>query len=124
MTSYDLNKNKLDFRGNKINRWSINEKRGNKHYKLHIWWIIIRQGFIGYSKKQDLINNNSKDECYVGYHRKDGRLVVMIIKGGFREGLMDYEDILHPKKKLGRGIYYILSLKTSELYSLIKKNGD
>ena len=124
----DLNNNILDFRGNKINGWSINEKRGNKNYEAPKGWIGIGLKVIGNYEGDDWINNKSNDEWCVAYHGINAGFIGKIIKEGFREAprqvLMNYEDILHPGKKIGNGVYFTPSIKTAELYSQITNIGS
>ena len=66
----DLNNNILDFRGNKINGWSINEKRGNKNYEAPKGWIGIGLKVIGNYEGDDWINNKSNDEvCCLSWNK-------------------------------------------------------
>ena len=108
-----LNKNFLDYRGNKISNWSINEKRGNKPYNPPIGWIGIGLNVL-YKYDEDnfwIGKNNSREEWCVAYHGINGgssdiikKTVGFILKGGFRSGnaqiFKDCDDVFHPGKKM------------------------
>ena len=122
----------LDERGNKVNGWSINEKRGNKPYEPPVGWIGIGLKVL---EKYDYgcdnwIEKNSRDEWCVAYHGISGpkQIIKIIIDTGFKEGfrqsLQDDDDIFHPGQKVGTGIYFTPSIKTAEHYSTSINFGD
>ena len=122
----------LDERGNKVNGWSINEKRGNKPYEPPVGWIGIGLKVL---EKYDYgcdnwIEKNSRDEWCVAYQGISGpkQIIKIIIDTGFKEGfrqsLQDDDDIFHPGQKVGTGIYFTPSIEAAEQYSLPLKFGD
>ena len=128
----------LDYRGNKIEGWGLNQLRGNMPYDPPIGWIGIGLRVIDLFEYNYWIgNNNSKDEWAVAYHGVGGyqkseeikRIVGIIIRGGFRMGHNQMHrncpDINHPGKMVGDGVYFTLSIKIAEMYSGITNiNGD
>ena len=108
-----LNKHFLDYRGNKISNWSINEKRGNKPYNPPIGWIGIGLKVL-YKYGEDnfwIGKNNSREEWCVAYHGINvgysdaiKKVVGFILKGVFRPGsrqiFKDYDDVFILEKKL------------------------
>ena len=78
-------------------------------------------------------NNNSKDEWCVAYHgvgrnqesEKVKTITKKIVIEGFKIGPnQEHEvcdDIFHPGKKVGKGVYCFSSINTAELYSGISK---
>ena len=125
-----LNKHFLDYRGNKISNWSINEKRGNKSYNPPIGWIGIGLNVL-YKYGEDnfwIGKNNSREEWCVAYHGiKAGysdvikKIVKLILDGGFKPGskqiFKDYDDVFHPGKKIGVGVYFTNMIKVAENYA-------
>ncbi len=128
-----LSKNMLDYRGNKINGWSTNEKRGNKPYESPIGWIGIGLKVVGLYGEDDWIQNNSKNEWCVAYHGIGGnenlikKIISMIIRNGFKAGnnqqIKECEDILHPGQKVGIGVCFTPYIKEAEQYSAITNFG-
>ena len=118
-----LNPSMLDFRGNnKDGGWAnIGEKRGGEEY-------IPPKGWIGYGiKVYDAYDggdntwigmNNSKGEWCVAYHgvarcetnkKEVAKITGLIAKKGFKPSssgaATDDDDIRHPGKKCGLGVY-------------------
>ena len=129
-----LNNELLDIRGNKIEGWSINEKRGNKLYDPPLGWIGF--GIKCKNKYEDDIwigNNNSIGEWSVAYHgvasRYDSKnvkaIIGRIIRGGLRPGPMQthkyHEDQFHPGKKVGDGVYCSSKISHAEEYAGISE---
>jgi hypothetical protein len=128
--------NNFDYRGNKVNGWSMNEKRGNKPYEPPVGWIGIGLKVL---ERYDCgcdnwIEKNSRDEWCVAYHGITGpndvskHIINQIITRGFKEGrgqvIQDDDDIFHPGQKVGTGIYFTPSIKTAEHYSTAINFGD
>ena len=126
-----LTRNDLDFRGNKISGWSLNEKRGNITYEPPIGWIGIGIKVLRVYREDDWIQKNSRNEWSVAYQGITGggvkKIMRMIIKGGFKAGagqmFKDCEDILHPGQKVGTGVYFTPSIKVAEGYSTVADFG-
>ena len=90
-----LNKHFLDYRGNKISNWSINEKRGNKPYNPPIGWIGIGLNVLYKSGGDNfwIGKNNSREEWCIAYHGNNvgysdaiKKIVKFILNGGFKPG--------------------------------------
>jgi len=130
MSGCKLSRNLLDSRGNKVKGWSIGEMRGNKPYDPPIGWIGI--GLKVIDKYEDNIwigKENLEGEWCVAYHgvgrRSESEEVKMntgnIYKSQYKSGggqEHEYEDdIFHPGKKVGRGVYCSPKIETAEGYS-------
>ena len=125
-----LSKGQLDARGNRVDGWGINEKRGGKPYDPPIGWKGIGLRVID---KYDNGNNtwigmdNSKGEWCVAYHgvgrnkKNVQERTGLIVKGGFNPGPnqvhKDHPDLNHPGRKVGEGVYCTPSINVAELYS-------
>ena len=122
-----LSKQFLDEKGNEIDGWSINEKRGNMPYDPPLGWIGF--GIKCKEKYKDNIwigNNNSKGEWNVAYHGigrgKESysvkKIIGIIIRGGFKKGFgqihRDCNDKYHPGKKVGEGVYFCPDINSAE----------
>ena len=124
--------NNFDYRGNKVDGWSMNEKRGNKTYEPPVGWVGIGLKVLGCfdGGYNNWIEKNSRDEWCVAYHGISGpkQIIRNIIEKGFKEGrgqfFKDDEDILHPGQKVGTGVYFTPSIEAAEQYSLPLKFGD
>ena len=128
--------NIFDYRGNKVNGWSMNEKRGNKPYEPPVGWIGIGLKVINCYDQGDnnWIEKNSRNEWCVAYHSITGpndvakQIIKHIITRGFNEGrgqaIQDDDDIFHPGQKVGTGVYFTPSIKIAEDYSTAINFGD
>ena len=135
---YNLSKNLLDSKGNKIEGWSLNEKRGNKPYDPPIGWIGIGLNVIDkYEDNKWIGKSNSKGEWCVAYHGLGNfqssdniKLITgLIITRQFKEGNAQMhkqcEDIYHPGQKVGSGVYCTNSINFAEKYAgKLKINGE
>ena len=124
----------LDFRGNNINGWSINEKRGNKYYDPPVGWIGIGlRAFDYYENNIWLGKNNSNGEWIVAYHgvaREQSsdmvkKIIGLIYKNTFKAGPCQAHsnclDINHPGKRIGVGVTVTPSIKVAESYAGISE---
>ena len=125
-----LLKSQLDPRGNRNDGWGVGENRGGKPYDPPIGWNGI--GLKVWDKYGDntwLGMNNSSGEWCVAYHGV-GRgnssdnvknITGKIFKGGFKVGQNQVHencnDIFHPGKKVGSGVYCTPTISTAEKYS-------
>ena len=134
MSGCKLTKAQLDNRGNRIEGWGINEKRGGKDYDPPIGWIGI--GLKVWDKYEDNIwigMENVKGEWCVAYHgvgrflesEKLKSVVGNIYKGGFKPGEGQLhkacDDQFHPGKRVGVGVYCTPLIKYAEYYAGISK---
>ena len=119
MDGVTLTRDMLDYRGNKTpDGYPIGQKRGAYDYIPPTWWKAFGLKVLD---KYDQGNNNwlamdgNPEEWAVAYHgigrQKDNveEITKKIVKGGFKignvHGLAGYDDINHPGKKIGKGIY-------------------
>ena len=128
-----LTKKQLDSKGNRIDGWGINEKRGNVDYFPPIGWIGIGLKVLD---KYDNGNNdwlgmdNKEGEWCVGYHGvgrnspssdEIKRITGLIYKTEFKSGIcqlcQDYNDINHQGKKVGKGVYCSPQINIAEKFS-------
>ena len=132
-------KNMLDYRGNKIDGWSENEKRGNRNYEPPLEWIGIGLKVMKYydgGNDDWLGNTNINGEWNVAYHAVEygqssnniKKIIGFIFRGGFKPGLVQMhancDDINHSGKKIGNGIYVTPSISTAEAYAgILEING-
>ena len=116
MLSCRLSKSMLDYRGNRINGWSLNEKRGDKSYSPPIGWIGIGLKVIDmYDNNIWIGKNNQKGEWCVAYHGISGpnsnsikKILNPIIKQGLKPGRSideNCDDVFHPGNKVGIEVY-------------------
>ena len=125
-----LSKQFLDEKGNEIDGWSINEKRGNMPYDPPLGWIGF--GIKCKEKFENDIwigNNNSKGEWNVAYHgvgmaRESDyvkKITGIIIKSQFKPGIHQMhlycDDKYHPGKKVGSGVYICPNINSAEAYA-------
>ena len=127
-----LSLSQLDPRGNRVDGWGINEKRGNKPYDPPLGWIGIG---LKVKDKYDNGNNkwigmdNSVGEWCVAYHGV-GRnqqsdevqnITKKIYQGGFKAGSQQAykndDDLYHPGKKVGTGVYCTPKISEAEKYA-------
>ena len=114
----------LDYEGNKISGWSINEKRGDKPYYPPLGWIGFGLKVKNYYDNYDnswLGNNNIPGEWCVAYHGvKYITIIKKIYMGGFRpsgfQAHKDCQDIHHPGKNVGVGVYFTSNPETAGEY--------
>ena len=134
-----LPKTYFDSRGNKCEGWVKGQSRGNYKYDPPIGWIGIGLKVIDmYDSKNIWIGkNNSEGEWAVAYHgigrggypsNEIKKIIGIILMGGFKEGRnqihKNCEDINHPGKKVGNGVYFTSSIKEAEDYAgIIEING-
>lgn len=128
MLSCRLSKFMLDYRGNRINGWSLNEKRGDKSYSPPIGWIGIGLKVIDmYDNNIWIGKNNQKGEWCVAYHGISGpnsnsikKILNPIIKQGLKPGRSideNCDDVFHPGNKVGIGVYLTPSIEEAEKYA-------
>ena len=130
MGACKLEENQLDVRGNRIEGWGVGEKRGNKPYDPPLGWIGI--GLRVLDKYEDNIwigMDNIDGEWCVAYHGVgDGKesdkvknITGLIYKGSFKAGdgqaHESCDDVFHPGKKVGKGVYCTPNIKTAESYA-------
>ena len=122
--------NCLDNRGNKIQGWSINQKRGKINYDPPLGWIGIGLRVIDlYNDNIWIGNNNSNGEWCIAYHgvargqNSDNikQILKFIINGGFKTGCgqihADCFDKLNPENKIGWGVYFTPFIDCAEEYA-------
>ena len=128
-----LKKSQLDSRGNRVDGWGVNEKRGNVDYKPPVNWIGIGLKVLD---KYDNGNNdwigmsNKKGEWCVAYHGvgrnihnsdKIKKVTSLIYKTEFKPGDWqiheDHDDIYHPGNRVGRGVYCSPDIDVAESFS-------
>ena len=133
MGACKLSKSMLDSRGNRREGWGVGEKRGNKPYDPPIGWIGI--GLKVYNEYDKGNNtwigmNNVEGEWCVAYHgvgryqdsERVKNITGLIYKGkSFKAGAGQVhatcDDIYHPGKLVGEGVYCTPTIKTAEGYS-------
>ena len=94
-----LNKSMLSpLNNNKINKWRIGEKRGGEDYNPPIWWINyairIKDCFVD---KKWISHSKLKGEWCVAYCGIKSKNIDQIYEND--------DDIRHPGKKVGTGVY-------------------
>ena len=136
MSGCKLNKNQLDNEGNnKDGGWAPEgEMRGNKPYYPPKGWIGI--GLKVIDKYEDNIwigMDNIEGEWCVAYHgvgrfkksEEVKKITGSIYKSKFRPGSgqahQNEDDIFHPGKKVGKGVYCSPKIETAEEYSGISE---
>lgn len=108
----------LDNRGNRINGWAEEEKRGGYKYYPPLEWIGFGINvYDKYGNNSWASSDNNKKEWAVAYHgvgrnqSSDNvkKAVKSILKGGLKPGfgqaLKNEDDMMHPGKKIGIGVY-------------------
>ena len=137
MGAVRLTKNNLDSRGNRNSGWGVGEQRGGKDYNPPIGWNGIGLNVLDKYDNGDntwIGMDNSKGEWCVAYHGvgrdagssdnvKDitGKIVKSNFKAGSNQVHEDCDDIFHPGKKVGRGVYCTPNVETAEDYSGISE---
>ena len=132
MEGCKLSKSQLDSRGNRVDWPKSEERRGKKPYNAPVGWIGIG---LKVMDKYDNGNNkwigmkNIDGEWCVAYHGvgrgKDSNTIKditgKIVKSEFRAGPNqihgDCNDIYHPGKKVGNGVYCTPSINIADSYS-------
>ena len=114
----NLDNSFLDSRGNRISGWAEDEKRGGYKYYPPLGWIGFGvKIYDKYDNNSWASSNNNKNEWPVAYHGV-GRnqssdnvknIIKLILKGGLKPGsgqaLKNEDDMMHPGKKIGIGVY-------------------
>ena len=134
MSGCRLTLNQLDSRGNKVDGWSMGEKRGGKPYDPPIGWIGI--GLKVLDKYYDNIwigRENKEGEWCVCYHGVDNgqrsenvkafirNIYLSSFKPGFGQAYKDDDDIFHPGSKVGIGVYCTPKIEVVEKYASISE---
>ena len=133
MGAVKLKKSNLDPRGNRNDGWGVGEKRGGKDYNPPIGWNGIGLKVLDqYDNGNNtwIGMNNSPGEWCVAYHgigRYAGssdnvkNITGIICKTSFKAGSnqvhKDCNDLFHPGKKVGSGVYCTPNVGTAEGYS-------
>ena len=127
-----LNPRMLDYRGNNIgDGWAgIGEKRGGEKYIPPIGWIGYGLKVIDYYIDNTWLGkNNCQGEWCVAYigvgsgqsPERVNRIIGSIIRGGFMASnwgkAENDEDLRHPGKKCGRGVYCSPDINYAEAYA-------
>ena len=127
-----LTRNQLDPRGNRSDGWGVGEKRGGKDYNPPIGWNGI--GLKVWDKYDNKDNswigyNNSPGEWCVAYHgvgryqssNNVKEITGKIYKSSFKAGKAQVhegcDDLFHPGKKVGIGVYCTPNVDTAQGYS-------
>ena len=129
-----LSKKLLDERGNRVEGWGVNEKRGGRPYNPPIGWIGIGLRVLDKYENNDWVAfDGNKNEWCVAYHGvgrfsdsegvKD--ITGKIIKGTFKVGQnqvhKNCENINKPGTKVGEGVYCTPNVDTACAYSGVSK---
>jgi hypothetical protein len=133
-----LSKKLLDERGNRVEGWGVNEKRGGRPYNPPIGWIGIGLRVLDKYENNDWVAfDGNKNEWCVAYHGvgrfsdsegvKD--ITGKIIKGTFKVGQnqvhKNCENINKPGTKVDEGVYCTPNVDTACAYSGVSKiNGE
>ena len=129
-----LSKKLLDERGNRVEGWGVNEKRGGRPYNPPIGWIGIGLRVLDKYENNDWVafDGNSNEWC-VAYHGvgrfSDSKgvkdITGKIIKGTFKAGQnqvhKNCENINKPGTKVGEGVYCTPNVDTACAYSGVSK---
>ena len=140
MEGCKLSKNQLDSRGNRVDWPTSEERRGNKPYNAPVGWIGIG---LKVMDKYDNGNNtwigmqNIDGEWCVAYHgvargntpENVSKITGLIAKSGFKPSTSgaatDDDDLRHPGKKCGLGVYCSPDIEYAETYAGITEfNGE
>ena len=135
ITGCKLSKAQLDSRGNRVSGWAINEKRGNKPYKPPLGWTGFGLNVLDkYDNDNTWIGmNNSPGEWCVAYHGvgrnqpsdKVKKITRLIYESKFKSGGVQKrsfaQDIYHPGKIVGEGVYCTPNPETAEGYAGISE---
>ena len=126
----------LDSKGNKLDGWSINEKRGEFEYDPPLGWIGFGLKVKGKYEDDYWIDKNNKLNWCNAYHgvaknqSSDSikKIIGIIYKSGFKnshgQAYQFYDDIYHKGKKVGNGVYFSRKINVAESYAgIINING-
>ena len=124
MGSFKFALSELDYEGNKISGWSINEKRGDKPYYPPLGWIGFGLKVKNYYDNYDnswLGNNNIPGEWCVAYKgvndiTKIKNIYILGFKPSIFQAHKDCQDIYHPGKNVGVGVYFTSNPETAGEY--------
>ena len=116
----------FDVKGNRIEGWGENEKRGGREYDPPKGWI--GHG-ISVSKKYDNgddtwlgYTGEDNGEWCVAYHGTNINYALSIMENGLKSGVnqvySDSDDINHPGEKVGDGIYVTPLVSIADGYAL------
>ena len=133
-----LSRNQLDPAGNRVSGWGVGEKRGNKPYDPPIGWIGFGLKVIDYYMDNTWLGkNNCQGEWPVAYNgvardrspEEVTKIIGLIIKNGFRASIWgkaeNDEDLRHPGKKCGHGVYCTPDINYAEDYAgIVELNGE
>ena len=112
-----LFQNMLDSRGNKKSGWRIGEKRGSEPYYPPLGWIGYGLKVIGkYENDNWLGMNDNPQEWCVAYHgigtgggvsvcQATNSIICTGFIAGRRQAKENENDLRHPGKKVGLGVY-------------------
>ena len=132
MEGCKLSRNQLDARGNRFIGWAEFEKRGNKDYYPPKEWIGIGLKVMDKYDGGDntwIGMNNKKGEWCVAYHGvaggKESKDVQKITKSiindtfhaGPRQAYSTHDDMYHPGKKVGDGVYITPKIEEAQRYA-------
>lgn len=133
MDGVKLSLNMLDYRGNQEpNGYGIGQKRGGKDYLPPLGWKGYGLRVLGkYDNGNDdwLKMDGNSNEWAIAYHGigKKGNITNtenitnLIITGGFKkgdgQGCKDFDDVNHPGKKVGIGVYCTPDIRVAEKYA-------
>jgi len=120
----------LDSRGNRTKGWAEEEKRGGHKYYPPLGWIGFGVNIYDkYDNKYWVSSDNNKNEWAVAYHGvgrnqcSDNvkKIIKLILEGGLKPGsgqaLKNEDDVMHPGKKIGIGVYCQPDPKIMEKYA-------
>ena len=114
----------FDKRGNRESGWGVGEKRGGKEY------LPPTKGYIGHGlnvwgrydggNNDWLAMNGNSNEWCVAYHATNLKYAQSIMETRLKEGQAQVhanaEDLNHPGKKVGRGVYCSPDINETEDY--------
>jgi hypothetical protein len=114
----------FDKRGNRKSGWGVGETRGGRPY------LPPTKGYVGHGLKvmdkydggnNDWLDfNNNPNEWCVAYHATNLKFAESIMENGLKAGSRQlYErsdDINHPGKKVGKGVYFSPDICETEIY--------
>ena len=118
MEGCKLSQNMLDNRGNRESGWGEGEKRGGHDYNPPKGWkgygLNVYDKYDG-GKNDWLDYDNNPNEWAIAYHgvgrasSNPEKIAGLIAKTGFKAGANqvyeDDDDLFHPGKKVGKGVY-------------------